>query len=201
MQINKFMANSNLNKNKNTNTNTNTKTNIDKNKNSTNEMSTERTKGFDKIILSQNKASEDVIGNYNAQNINLKGFTMDKGTAAHTTVFVNRSAYDQILSATTFGNQKWEEMGVDDEKRWVVINGQRFECEHTQEEKALRKRLQKTLLDYFIEADQKKAAKKNNGNDKPKGNIEALINNKEVMALLGGIFHVGTADEILKKIS
>lgn len=192
---------------------TSTKTNIEnsKTKKISDKVEQEPKKEYDKISLSQNKKFENEIENYNVQRknapinrntgIDTTGFMIDKGTASNTTVFINRSAYDQILNATTFGDKKWEEMGVDDNKRWVVINGQRFECEHTPEEKALRKRLQKTLVDYLIEADQKKADKKDNGKDKPKGNIEALTNNKEVMGLLGEIFHAGTADEILKKIS
>lgn len=192
---------------------TGTKTNIEnsKTKKIPDKVEQEPKKEYDKISLSQNKKFENEIENYNVQRkntpinrntgIDKTGFMIDKGTASNTTVFINRSAYDQILNATTFGDKKWEEMGVDDNKRWVVINGQRFECEHTPEEKALRKRLQKTLVDYLIEADQKKVDKKYNGKDKPKGNIEALTNNKEVMGLLGEIFHAGTADEILKKIS
>lgn len=192
---------------------TSTKTNIENNKTKkiSDKVEEEPKKEYDKISLSQNKKFENEMENYNVQRknapinrntgIDATGFMIDKGTASHTTVFINRSAYDQILNATTFGDKKWEEMGVDDNKRWVVINGQRFECEHTPEEKALRKRLQKTLVDYLIEADQKKADKKDNGKDKPKGNIEALTNNKEVTGLLGEIFHVGTVDEILKKIS
>lgn len=202
MQIGKFTTNSNFN------TKTKINTGTDRKKNMSDSISTNR---FDKVILSQNKGSENVIENYNEQRKSIPvnqsniiastDFMIDKGTASHTTVFINRSAYDQILNVTTFGDKKWEEMGVDDDKRWVVVNGQRFECEHTPEEKALRKRLQKTLVDYMIEADQKKADKKYNGKDKPKGNIEALTNNKEVMGLLGEIFHVGTPEEILKKIS
>lgn len=201
MEIGKFTTNFN------SNTKTKINTGTEGKKNMSDGVSTNR---FDKVILSQNKGSENVIENYNSQRRNvqvnqrnsvaLTGFMIDKGTASHTTVFINRSAYDKILNATTFGEQKWDEMGVDNDKRWVVINGQRFECEHTPEEKALRKSLQKTLVDYLIEANQKKADKKDNGKDKPKGNIEALTNNKEVMGLLGEIFHAGTADEILRKI-
>lgn len=40
-------------------------------------------------------------------------------------------------------------MGVDGEKRWVVVNGQRFKCPLSEEEKAAKKRAQLTLLDYI----------------------------------------------------
>lgn len=132
------------------------------------------------------------------------GSSFDKGTASQTTVYVNRSAYDQILSATTFGETKWEEMGVDNEKRWVVVNGQRFECEHSPEEKAMRKRAQMTLMDYILEEDEKKKEEnkcKDNGVGKPRGNIEALSSNVEVMKLLSKIFKADTPEVILSKLA
>lgn len=132
------------------------------------------------------------------------GSSFDKGTASQTTVYVNRSAYDQILSATTFGETKWEEMGVDNEKRWVVINGQRFECEHSPEEKAMRKRAQMTLMDYILEEDNKKKEEnkgKDNGPGKPRGNIDALSGNEEVMKLLSKIFKADTPEVILSKLA
>ena len=126
---------------------------------------------------------------------------LDKGTAANTTVYVNRSAYDKILHATTFGEMKWEEMGVDGDKRWVVINGQRFECEHSPEEKELRKKMQKSLLDYLEENyENRKSKAKCNGADKPRGNIEALKSNKEVMALLQDIFKQSSPDGVLSQL-
>lgn len=184
---------------------------VDINIKSTDNSLLTKNSSYDKITLTNNQPLNNSVENYNCNKKNMSfnqvnklrssSFAIDKGTASHTTVFINRSAYDKILSETTFGEKKWEEMGVDDEKRWVVINGQRFECEHSPEEKALRKRLQKTVVDYFIEADEKKAEKKDNGKDKPKGNVEALTNNKEVMNLLMRIFKIGTVDGVLKKIS
>lgn len=171
-----------------------------------------KTNNRDSFLKYSNEEPDYINPNYNLykrmslktnilEKIDFSPNSIDKGTASNTTVFVNREAYDQILSTTTFGEKKWEEMGVDDEKRWVVINGQRFECEHSAEEKALRKRLKKTLVDYLIEEDKKKLDKKDNGTNKPKGNIEALTQNKEVMNLLGKIFNVGTNDEILRKLA
>ncbi|MFV0517445.1 MAG: hypothetical protein ACK5MV_08610 [Aminipila sp.] len=126
---------------------------------------------------------------------------IDKGTAKGTTVSINRNAYDKILSATTYGEPKWEEMGIDNEKRWVVINGQRFECELSPEEKAQRNKAQKTLIDYLFEKDEKKEKLKINGDNKPKGNIEALTNNGEVMNLLGRVFNTSDTDSILSKLA
>ena len=124
----------------------------------------------------------------------------DKGTDADTTVNVSRSAFDKIFNETTFGETKWEECGVDDNKRWVVVNGQRFEVEHSEEEKARRKNSGKTFLDYIIESQEKMREQnkgKDNGTGKPRGNIEALENNKEVMELLGKIFSSSTCEGIL----
>lgn len=127
--------------------------------------------------------------------------SFDKGTAAHTTVYVNSNAYNKILHATTFGQPQWEEMGCDGEKRWVVVNGQRFECPLTKEEKELRKKFEQNLVDILDESDKQKNKGKDNGAFKPRGNIEALKNNEEVMDLLGRIFNADTFDEILNKLS
>lgn len=128
---------------------------------------------------------------------------VDKGTAAHTTVQVSRSAFDKIMNATTYGETKWEECGSDGNKRWVVVNGQRFEVPHSAAEKAKIKNAQKTILDYIIESKEKIKEKnkgKNNGVNKPSGNIEALKNNKEVVELLGTIFNTDTFEGILNNL-
>lgn len=152
------------------------------------------------------------------ENYNKKGMTQaiasrstspisdfDKGTAATTTVFVSRQVYDQIAYATTYGDVKWQEMGVDDNKRWIVINGQRFETEHSPEEKALRKKLANTsLVNLLNQSDRdKKDTKKgqDNGPGMPRGNIEALKSNREVMSLLGRIFNASSDEAILSHLS
>ena len=79
---------------------------------------------------------------------------LDKGTAAHTTIQVDRSTFDKIANYTTYsGEVSWEELGKDGNKRWIVVNGQRFECELSEEEKAMIKNTQKTLIDYIEEAE------------------------------------------------
>lgn len=77
---------------------------------------------------------------------------IDKGTAAETTLYVNYATFQNIANYTTNNPEcQWEEMGIDDEKRWIVVNGQRFECPLTKEEKELRRRMRFTLLDYMEE--------------------------------------------------
>lgn len=117
---------------------------------------------------------------------------MDKGTAAWTTVNVSRKAFDSIVSATTGGTIQWEELGVDENKRWVVINGQRFECEHSPEEKAARRRAQMTLMDY-LEAI-KKFKKEQKDPAKEPGNLDALKANGPVMDLIKQISGSSTDD-------
>lgn len=148
------------------------------------------------ITYSKNGLSVNQAG----QSYPIKSY-FDKGTAAHTIVYVNRNSYDKILNATTFGEPQWEEMGCDGEKRWVVVNGQRFECPLSKEEKELRKRFQQSIIDILDESDKKKNSGKSNGSFKPRGNIEALKNNEEVMDLLGRIFNANTFDEIFNKLS
>jgi hypothetical protein len=65
----------------------------------------------------------------------------------------------------------------------VVINGQRFECEHSPEEKAIRKRAQMTFWDYILEEDNKKKEEtkgKCNGAGKPRGNIAATTTRSSI---------------------
>lgn len=138
------------------------------------------------------------------KNISPSWMSVDKGTASHTTISINRQAFDKILNETTYGETKWEECGVDNNKRWVVVNGQRFEVEHSAEEKARIKNASKTLIDYILESEENIKEKEefnNNGIGKPKGNIEALQNNQEVMNLLGKIFNSSDEKEILGSLS
>lgn len=180
--------------------------------------STEKTKNTsNKFENVKTNKQRNLFGNNNNLGNNLKtynqsgfktsqvyqsGFDVDKGTASNTTVFVNRDAYEKIAYASTFGEPKWEEMGCDDEKRWVVINGQRFECPHSKEEKELRRRLRKGIIEILEEYDNKKKAKdKYKSESKPVGNIEALKSNDVVMNLLGRIFKTNSSDSILSKIA
>ncbi len=122
--------------------------------------------------------------------------SVDKGTAAETTVQINRNAFDAIVSHTTYGDPKWEELGVDDEKRWVVVNGQRFEVEHSPEEKAQRRRAKRMTLVDFMDERQNKDEKKAN---RPHA-LDALKKNSEVLSVLKRIFGVKTDAEVFNKI-
>ncbi|WP_252232851.1 hypothetical protein, partial [Clostridium sp. ZBS15] len=90
----------------------------------------------------------------------IMGPQLDKGTASNTTVYVDKSTFMQITNYSTNNSEcQWDELGMDGEKRWVVINGQRFECPLSKEEKEAIERASKTMLDYLIEADEDKKEK------------------------------------------
>lgn len=167
-------------------------------KNLFNESLIREKKNKDSVKKTQNKISDFNIGSVN-KNSFINNFSVDKGTAAHTTVYVSKSAYDRILSATTHSNRKpdWEEMGCDGEKRWVVINGQRFESPLSQAEKDKIKNARLSLLDILMKNEKNKT---DNPRD-PRGNIESLKNNKETVLLLNKIFGTSSFDELMTKIS
>ncbi len=62
---------------------------------------------------------------------------------------------------------------MDNEKRWIVINGQRFEVEHSPAEKRVRERAQMSLLDYIDEIESKKETDENKMAEN-RNNIEGL---------------------------
>ncbi|ACD22944.1 hypothetical protein FDE76_00870 [Clostridium botulinum] len=102
----------------------------------------------------------------------IMGPQLDKGTASNTTIYVDKSTFMQITNYSTNNSEcQWDELGIDGEKRWVVINGQRFECPLSKEEKEAIKRASKTMLDYLIEADEEKEEK-----EEKKENIDFKFN-------------------------
>lgn len=128
--------------------------------------------------------------------------TVDKGTAIASTVKINRGAFDEIVSATTYGKTKWEELGVDDDKRWVVVNGQRFEVPHSPEEKAQRERSKRlSLVDLLNQKPTTPTKLKTNGDEKPEGNLEALKSNKPVINLLHSVFNTKTEADLFSILS
>lgn len=141
------------------------------------------------------------------------GMTTDKGTAANTTLYVDRGSLEKILNYTTNNPEcKWDEMGFDDEKTWVVVNGQRFECPRSEEEKELRRRLRKGLIGMLEEGDKEREKHKSKSerhdsvklsfdeNNKIKLNgdvslqsndkIKNLMNNDKVMKMLTDIMNM-----------
>jgi hypothetical protein len=124
---------------------------------------------------------------------------LDKGTASDTTIIVNRASFDSIASYSTFNEPKWEELGSDSEKNWVVINGQRFEVPHSPEEKARIKKMTRSIVEIFDDYDKEKEA-----NNKLKTNTmhkDKLKENKQVLEVLGKVFGVDSFDEIWNTIT
>ncbi|MCZ8542314.1 hypothetical protein [Psychrobacillus psychrodurans] len=96
--------------------------------------------------------------------------SLDKGTAAQTTLYVDHSTFQQIANYTTNNSEcQWSEIGVDGEKRWIVVNGQRFESPLSEAEKERRQeRLEEpsmTLIDYLEEYEDNKATEKDKSKD------------------------------------
>ncbi|MFD1928836.1 hypothetical protein ACFSFY_12415 [Sporosarcina siberiensis] len=125
----------------------------------------------------------------------------DKGTAANTTLFVDNATFQKIATySTNHPDTKWSEIGVDEDKRWIVINGQRFESPISEEEKAMSKRAQMTLMDHLQEYEDRIEETKpkeqvtldfltDNANAKANGNpkIHNLLQNEPVMDMLKNI--------------
>lgn len=108
-------------------------------------------KGKDNIDISSSRKKLPIIGG-------VSGAGVDKGTAAHTTLYVDQGTFNQIMNYSTNNpDAEWDELGIDDEKRWIVINGQRFEYPLSKEEKEARKRLNKGLIEILDELDEKRA--------------------------------------------
>lgn len=126
--------------------------------------------------------------------------SMDKGTASHTTLYVDNSTFQKIATYTTnHPETRWTELGKDCDKRWIVVNGQRFESPLSEEEKALMKRGEMTLLDYLREIEEHKEktetkekvtldfAKNGITDSSNDPKINGLLKNKEVMEMLKNI--------------
>lgn len=114
---------------------------------------------------SLNKKSENLIGfreilqksKIDKYKCETEDLLVDKKDITSATLIVDRLTYDQIVNFTT-NNPKhmWDELGMDDEKRWVVINGQRFESPLTEEEKERIRRAKKGFLAMFLDYEKKK---------------------------------------------
>ncbi|SHJ90891.1 hypothetical protein SAMN02745248_01275 [Hathewaya proteolytica DSM 3090] len=113
-------------------------------------------KNDSKLSTDRDLKSDTYIPSNPKYSIGMNNLPLDKGTAIATTIHIDRNNYNQILYAAVNGPNKPSEFGVDMDKRWVVIDGQRFECELSPEEKRLKRGCQKTLLDYIFEDDDKK---------------------------------------------
>lgn len=137
------------------------------------------------------------------KNNNIKNIlsSADKGIAAHTTLYVDKSTFDRIADYTTNNSDcQWDEIGIDHEKRWIVINGQRFETPLSEEEKAAAKGSQMTFLDHLKEYEKRKEEtpskdkvefdftnKENPSSNKEHPKIISLLQNDKVMEMLKNI--------------
>ena len=157
---------------------------------------------YNSVNSIQNKNHEkDTAELSNTSKIMANILSMDKGTSSHTTLYVDNATFQKIATYTTnHPETQWTELGKDSEKRWIVVNGQRFESPLSEEEKAIMKRGEMTLLDYLQEAEDYEEEKSqiekvtldfatkndltNSSND-PK--INALPQNEEVMEMLKNI--------------
>lgn len=109
---------------------------------------------------------------------------IDKGTAAHTTIYVDKATINQILSYTTNNPEcQWEEMGSDEDKEWVVVNGQRFERPRTKEEKEAIRKLRRTLADILLEEEKKQDEIRKNTDKPQRGKLN--FNNKNKFEFTG----------------
>ncbi|APH17208.1 hypothetical protein NPD5_3113 [Clostridium sporogenes] len=157
----------------------------------------------DKIQNSQN-LQKDTLDISHSRRPNM-GIMLDKGTAANTTVYVNYATFRQIVSYTANNEEcPWSELGIDGEKRWVVVNGQRFECPLSEEEKEAFKRASLTLMDVLEEYEKAKeklpSQRKENKkveidfdkdkfsvSDESNSKVSNLLKNKKVMNMLRDI--------------
>ncbi|MGG0644618.1 hypothetical protein ABE021_11830 [Sporosarcina gallistercoris] len=102
--------------------------------------------------------------------------SLDKGTAALTTLYVDNATFQKIATYTTnHPDNQWSELGKDGDKRWIVVNGQRFESPLSEEEKAMMKRAQMTLGDYLDEAEEYKEE------TKPENKVTLDFTSKDVV--------------------
>lgn len=135
---------------------------------------------------------------------------VDKGTAAETTILLDSASFDRLMHKTTpeNGEALWSEMGGDQDKKWVVINGQRFEYRYTEQEKAAHAAMRgKSLMEYLEEAEQEREKNRTDEpettltfpvdpkalaeSDDPK--LRNLAENAPVMAILTGLNPSGTS--------
>lgn len=150
----------------------------------------------------QNKSQlKDTVELSNINKFTANMLSMDKGTASHTTLYVDNSTFQKIATySTNHPETQWTELGKDEHKRWIVVNGQRFESSISEEEKALMKRAQMTLLDHLQEAEeyQEELASKEkvtldflgdnaDANTSTDPKINGLLQNEKVMDMLKNI--------------
>ncbi|WP_194191858.1 hypothetical protein [Clostridium chrysemydis] len=170
-------------------------------------------KGEDSLLKKEESGDSIDISNKGKKILNISG-KLNQHVPINSTVYVDTGTILKIMDFSTNNKEyQWSEMGKDTEKRWVVINGQRFESPLSEEEKRLMRNASKTMLDYIKEAederlerDRKRGIKTNlslgedgklntsDNIDDP--NIKNLMNNEVVCNMLSEMIGKGILSNI-----
>lgn len=75
------------------------------------------------------------------ENTNNELYLVDgsKGNYRSEIIYITISEYNIMIQSINSGDSVWQEIGLDYEKRWIVKDGQRFECKLFDERKILQK--------------------------------------------------------------
>lgn len=174
----------------------------DRSTGNTQELTTITKKNYSSPIFTKNYSDQkDTIQLPRTNKMSGSILSLDKGTAFLTTLYVDNATFQKITAYTTnHPDNQWSELGKDGDKRWIVVNGQRFESPLSEEEKAMMKRAQMTLGDHLDEAEEYKEKTEpkekvtldftsndviNESSENPK--IVSLLKNEKVMAMLKDI--------------
>lgn len=102
------------------------------------------------------------------------GYKFDKGTAAKTTVEVDKGTYNEIIDYSMNNKDyKWDEVGCDGTKKWVVIDGQRFDYSLSKDEKEAFNTRWKTCCSFY----------NNSGTDNYNININSKTKAKHLVSI------------------
>lgn len=170
-------------------------------------------KGEGSLLKKEEIGDSIDISNKGKKILNISG-KLNQHVPINSTVYVDTGTILKIMDFSTNNKEyQWSEMGKDTEKRWVVINGQRFESPLSEEEKRLMRNASKTMLDYIKEAederlerDRKRGIKTNlslgedgklNTSDNIEDpNIKNLMNNEVVCNMLSEMIGKGILNNI-----
>lgn len=107
------------------------------------------------------------------------GFKADNGTAADTTVKIDKGTFNKIMDYSMKNPAyKWDEIGCDGTKKWVVIEGQRFDYSLSKDEKEAFKKRWKTSCETYNKVQTDKDKSKNNTDEKKLVSISLDKDNK-----------------------
>lgn len=107
------------------------------------------------------------------------GFKADIGTAADTTVKIDKGTFNQVMDYSMKNPaNKWDEIGCDGTKKWVVIDGQRFDYSLSKDEKEAFKKRWKTSCEAYNKTETDKDKSKSNTDEKKLVSISLDKDNK-----------------------